>query len=49
MQIYEWELLVVCHHPSKPFDHKHCDSGNIMFLIRYVTSYVNFWVEVSHS
>ena len=39
MQIYEWELLVVCHHPSKSFDHKHCDSGNV-FLICHVTSYL---------
>ena len=37
MQINEWELLVVCHHPSKSFDHKHCDSGN-MFLICHVAS-----------
>ena len=33
MQIYEWEFLAVRHHPNKFWDHKHCDSGDIMFLI----------------
>ena len=37
MQIFRWELLVVCHHPDKSCDHKHCDSGD-KFLICYLTS-----------
>lgn len=28
-----WDLLMVCHHRHKPYDHNHYDSGNIMFLI----------------
>ena len=38
MQIYGLEFFVVCHHPYKSFDHKLCDSGDIMFLIRHMTS-----------
>ena len=36
MLIYEWELLVLCHHPDKSCGHKHCDSGD-MSLICQVT------------
>ena len=43
---------MVTHHPDKFGDHKHCDSGDIMFLICYVTTclkvYVNLWVEANH-
>ena len=28
---------MLCHHPNKSCDHRHCDSGN-MFLICHVTS-----------
>ena len=28
---------MLCHHPNKSCDHRHCDSGN-MFLICRVTS-----------
>ena len=38
MQIYGWKLLVVCHQPDKSYDHKHCDSEELMFLIGHVTS-----------
>ena len=38
MQIYGLEFFVVCHHPYKSFDHKLCVSGDIMFLIRHMTS-----------
>ena len=38
MRIYGWKLLTVCHHPDKSCDHKYCDSGDIVFLIRHITS-----------
>lgn len=31
-------LFVVCHHREKCYDHKYCDSGDIMFSICYLTS-----------
>ena len=34
---YGWELLVICHHPDKFGDRKHCDIGD-MFLICQLTS-----------
>ena len=37
MQIYGWELLAVCHR-HKSYDHKHWDSGDVVFLIFHVTS-----------
>ena len=42
------EPLAVCHIPDKSCDHKHCDSGNIIFSICQV-GYINFWVEAPHS
>ena len=36
-RVYWWEHLVVCHHPDKSCDHKHCDSGD-MFLVCHVAS-----------
>ena len=38
MQIYGKKLLLVCCHQDKFFDHRHCDRGDIMFLICHVTS-----------
>ena len=38
MQIYGWELLVLCHYPGQSCDHKHCDGEVIMFLVYHVTS-----------
>ena len=38
MQIYGWQLLVLCHHPDKLCDHKHCEGGDKKFLICHVTS-----------
>ena len=38
IQIYGWEFLAVCNQPDKSCDPKHCDSGDIMFLICHVTS-----------
>ena len=38
MNIYRWELLTVCHHPGKCCEHRHCDSGDIVFLNYHVTS-----------
>ena len=38
MEIYWWEHIVVCHYPDKSCNHKHCDSGDITFLICHVTS-----------
>ena len=55
MQIYGSELLWIYHHPDKFTEHRHSDSGNLTFLICYVTSrlkdYVTSWVDalmVSH-
>ena len=44
MGIYEWQLLVACHHPDKLGDHSHCDRGDIMFL----KGYMNLWVEAPY-
>ena len=43
MRIYRWELLAVCHHPDKSCDHRHCDCGDIMFLICHMTSRKRVW------
>ena len=32
-----WELYEVWYYPGKSCDHKHCDSGDIVFLICHVT------------
>ena len=29
---------MVCHHPDKSYDHRHCDSRGIIFSISHVTS-----------
>ena len=36
--MYSWEFLALYHHPDKSCDHKHCGSGDIMFLVCHVTS-----------
>ena len=46
MQIYGWELLVICHHPHKSCDHKHSDSGDTMFLICNGTSHEHMFKGV---
>ena len=33
MWLYEWEPLMVSHHPTKFGDDRHCDSGDVMFLV----------------
>ena len=38
MQISGWELLKVCHHLGKCCEHRHYDSGGIVFLICYMIS-----------
>ena len=38
MRIYRRELLAICYHPDESCEHKHCDSGDIMFSICHVTS-----------
>ena len=38
MRIYGWELLALCHHPDKFGDHRHCDTGDAMFLMCHVIS-----------
>ena len=38
MQIFGWELLLLYHYTDKPCDHRHCDGGDIMFLICHVSS-----------
>ena len=55
MQIYRWEPLTVCHHPGKSCKYKHCDSGDLVFLVWNVTlrehvfkGLCNLWVEVCH-
>ena len=43
---------MLCHYLDKSCDHKHCDSGAIMFLICHATTclkgYANLWVEARH-
>ena len=38
MWLYEWKLLIVCHHPYKFGGHRYCGSGDITFLIVRVVS-----------
>ena len=38
------DLLTVCHHPGTSCEHKHCGSGDIVFLIRHVTSHENMFI-----
>ena len=38
MRICGSELLAVCRHSDKSYDHKHCDSGGFMFFICQVIS-----------
>ena len=38
MEIYGSELLKICHHTGRSCEHKHCDSGEIAFLICHVIS-----------
>ena len=33
IRIYGLELFVLCQYTDKSCDHKHCDGGDIMFLI----------------
>ena len=33
-----WEFLVLCYHGKNSCYYKHYDSGDIMFLVSYVTS-----------
>ena len=35
---YGWELLAVYPYPDTSCDHKHCDSGDTIFLIFHMTS-----------
>ena len=37
MQIYGWELIAECHHPSKFCDHKHC--GSVCIMSRDILSF----------
>ena len=41
MQIYEWELLRVCHHLGKFCEHRYYDSGEIVVLVCHVISCKN--------
>ena len=34
----ELELLLVCQNLAKSCDHRHCDTGDLMFLICHMTS-----------
>ena len=52
MQLYWWELLAVFHHQDKFDDPRHCDSGDLMFLICHKTprdhvfkGLCDLWVE----
>ena len=42
-QIYEREIIVICHRPDRSSNHKHYDSGDIMFLSCHVTSHDNMF------
>ena len=51
--IYGWELLEVYHWPVESCNHKHCDSGYIMFSIFHVAyreynSCMNSWLEAPY-
>ena len=37
MKIYWWKLLTLFHYPGKSFKHRHCDSGDIVFLTWHIT------------
>ena len=36
-RIHGWVLIVLCHHPDKSCDHKHCEIGDVMSWICRVT------------
>ena len=52
IQIYQWKLFAICHHPYKFGNHRHCDSGE-MLLIYHVNAclygYVNLLKDVPYS
>ena len=35
---FEWELLIVCQHPTKFGNHRYCDNGDKMVLVYQVIS-----------
>ena len=45
MQIYGWNVLLVCHHPDQSCDRNHCNRGGI-FLICHVTSHEHMLKEL---
>ena len=45
MQIYGWNVFLVCHHPDQSCDHNHCNRGGI-FLICHVTSHEHMLKEL---
>ena len=47
MWLYEWEFLIVCPYSAKFGDHRHYGSGDLMFLIRHVTSRERVFQELS--
>ena len=44
MHIFGWELLMLCHHPGKFGDHKHCVAWP--YKITSLKSHANFWWEL---
>ena len=39
MRIYGCELLALCHYADNFCDHKHCDGGDMIFLICHLTTH----------
>ena len=55
MRIHGWKHLALFHHPDKSDDHRHCKSGDKMFLflkkfymITCLKGYVKLWMEAPH-
>ena len=55
LRVYEWKFLVFFQYRDKSCDHKHCDGGDIVFLICHgplvsicLKGYLNLWVEAHH-
>ena len=54
MSLWEWEFLIICHHPAKFGGHRRCDSGDIVCFVTWSrkTTWLKIrttlWVGVGH-
>ena len=46
MRINEWEILAIYHQPKKSRDHKHCDSGDMFLIYRWMPLTVSHHLDV---